>query len=92
MPDAVRDMNCSSTRYRRSVQWSSKTRPEDLVDRGFGIPAAGLERLHHMVKQQAAPGALGRHRGDPAAFDERPQWERRVGQEAIGVFVHRGPV
>jgi hypothetical protein len=38
-----------------------------------------------MVKQQAAPGAPGRHRGDPAARDERPQLERRVDEEAVGV-------
>ena len=66
--------------------------PEDLVDRGFGVPAAGLECLRHMVKQQAAPGALGRYRGDPAACDERPELERRVDEEAVGVFDRLGPV
>jgi hypothetical protein len=43
-----------------------------------------------VIEQQAAPGALGRRRGDPAAFDERPQLDRRVREEAVGVFVHRG--
>jgi hypothetical protein len=83
-------MNCSSTRYRRSVQWSSKTR---LRISSTAVRYRRLARtLHHVVEQRAAPGALGRHRGDPAVFDERPQLERRVGEEADGVFVHRGPV
>ena len=43
-----------------------------------------------LVKQQAAPGALGRDRGDPAVPDERPQLLRRVGKEAVRVFVHLG--
>ena len=35
-------------------------RLEDLADRGFCVPAAGLERLGRLVKQQAATIALGR--------------------------------
>jgi hypothetical protein len=46
---------------------------EDLVDGGFRIRAARLEGLGHLVEEQAAAGALGRQRGDPAAADERPQ-------------------
>src|SRR6516225_6646646 len=56
---------------------------EDVVDRGFRVPAAGLERLGHLVEQQAAAGALGRNRGDPATADERPHLIRRVGEEAV---------
>ena len=82
-------MNCSSTRYRRSAQWSSKTGLRISSTVGFRVPAAGLEGLGHLVEQQAAAGALGRHRGDPAVADERPQLIRRVGEEAVSVLVHR---
>jgi len=53
-------------------------RLEDLVDGGFGIVAVGLEGLRHLVEQQPAAGALGRHRGDLAVADEGPQPIRRV--------------
>ncbi len=63
-------------------------RLEDFVNRGFGIPAAGFERLGHLVKQQTTAGALGRHGEDPAVADERPQLLRRGGEEAVSVMTH----
>jgi len=63
---------------------------EDLVHGGFRVPAAGLERLYHLVEQQAAPSPLGRDRGDPAVADERPHLVWRVDEEAVRVFVHLG--
>src|SRR5690349_17696912 len=63
---------------------------EDVVDGRFRVPAAGLERLNHLVEQQTTPGALGRNRGDLAVPDERPQLLRRFGEEAVRVFVHLG--
>ena len=67
-------------------------RPEDLVDRGFWVLTAGLERLGHLVKQQTTPGALGRHRDDPALADKRPQHLGRVGEETVSVMTHLKPV
>ena len=64
-------------------------RLENLVDRGFGILSAWLERLGHLVKQQTAAVPLGRHRGDPAVADERPQLLRRVGEQTFSVMTHR---
>jgi hypothetical protein len=63
---------------------------EDLVDDGFRVVAARLECLGHLVKQQPATGALGRHRGDLAVTDEGPQLIRRVGEESISVMNHHG--
>ena len=63
---------------------------EGLVDDGFGVPAAGLERLRHLVEQQPATGALGWHRGDLAGTDEGPQLIRRVGEESVSVMNHHG--
>ena len=46
----------------------------------------------HLVKQQAAASALGRHREDPAVADERPQLLGRGGEEAVSVMAHQKPV
>jgi hypothetical protein len=46
---------------------------QDVVDRGFGIAMARLERLRDAVEQQTALGRAGRHRGDPAVADERTE-------------------
>jgi histidinol-phosphatase len=64
-------------------------RLEDLVDGRLRVSAARLKRLRHLVKQQQAAGALGRHGRNPAVADERPQFIRRVGEKPVGVVFHR---
>jgi len=61
---------------------------QDLVDLGFQVFAAGLERLRHLIKEQPAAGALGGERGDLAVPDEGSQLVRRVGKKTVGTIYH----
>ena len=88
MPAAVLDMNDSSTRYLRSVQWSSKIALRISSTYGLRVLAAGLERLRHLVEQLPAAAPLGGHRGDPAVADEGQQLARRVGENIVSTHQH----
>ncbi len=61
---------------------------EDLVDDGFRVLAAWLERLRHLVEQEPAAGAVGRNDRDPAIADEGPHLVGRVGEETVSVMTH----
>jgi hypothetical protein len=61
---------------------------QDLVDLGFRVFAAGLERLRHLVKEQPAARALGGKRGDLAVTDKGSQLVRRVGKKTFGTIYH----
>jgi hypothetical protein len=54
---------------------------EHLVDRRLGVLATRLERLDHLVQQQTAPRAVGRHDRDTAVPDEGTELLRRIGED-----------
>src|SRR5579859_3620544 len=64
---------------------------EDLVHHRLGVAAAGLEGLSQLIEQHPPTGTLGRHGGDSAVPDERPQRGRRVGEQTVRVAVHHQP-
>src|SRR5579859_2402156 len=64
---------------------------EDLVHHRLGVAAAGLEGLGQLIEQHPPAGTLGRHGGDPAVPDERPQRGRRVGEQTVRIAVHHQP-